>query len=42
MPQYRDRSLALVAVAFFDKSRVYDRDVDMLSDIAATRTGLSS
>jgi DNA-binding NarL/FixJ family response regulator len=42
IPQYRDRSLALGADAFFDKSREYDRAVDMLSDFAATRTGLSS
>ena len=42
IPQYRDRSLALGADAFFDKSREYDRAVDMLSDFAATRSGLSS
>ena len=42
IPQYRDRSLALGADAFFDKSREYDRAVDMLSDVARTRSGLSS
>jgi len=42
IPQYRDRSLALGADAFFDKSREYDRAVDMLSDFARTRSGLSS
>lgn len=42
IPQYRDRSLALGADAFFDKSREYDRAVDMLSDFAASRSGLSS
>ena len=42
IPQYRDRSLALGADAFFDKSREYDRAVDMLSDFALKRSGLSS
>jgi len=42
IPQYRDRSLALGADAFFDKSREYDRAVDMLSDFAASRSDLSS
>lgn len=42
IPQYRDRSLALGADAFFDKSREYDRAVDMLSDFAASRNDLSS
>jgi DNA-binding NarL/FixJ family response regulator len=42
IPQYRDRSLALGADAFFDKSREYDRAVDMLSDFARTKGELSS
>jgi DNA-binding NarL/FixJ family response regulator len=42
IPQYRDRSLALGADAFFDKSREYDRAVDMLSEFARAKSGLSS
>ena len=42
IPQYRDRSLALGADAFFDKSREYERAVDMLSDFARSRSGLAS
>ena len=42
IPQYRDRSMALGADAFFDKSREYDRVVDMLSDFARTKGELSS
>ncbi|MEO8485699.1 MAG: response regulator [Betaproteobacteria bacterium] len=41
IPQYRDRSIALGADAFFDKCE-FDRAVDMLTDLAATRSGLSS
>ena len=42
IPQYRDRSLALGADAFFDKSREYDRAVDMLSEFARAKSDLSS
>ena len=39
IPQYRDRSLALGADAFFDKSREYDRVKSVLEDLAANRDG---
>ncbi|CAG0969102.1 Transcriptional regulatory protein DesR [Burkholderiales bacterium] len=38
IPQYRDRSLALGADAFFDKSQEYERAVDMLSELARSRS----
>ena len=41
VPQYRDRSLALGADAFFDKACEYERAVDMLSDLARGRSAPS-
>ena len=41
VPQYRDRSLALGADAFFDKSCEYERAVDMLSELARSRVAPS-
>jgi DNA-binding NarL/FixJ family response regulator len=37
IPQYRDRSLALGADYFFDKSREYDRVRNVLEEMAAAR-----
>ncbi len=37
IPQYRDRSLALGADYFFDKSREYDRVRNVLEELAAAR-----
>ena len=41
VPQYRDRSLALGADAFFDKACEYERAVDMLTDLARGRSAPS-
>jgi DNA-binding NarL/FixJ family response regulator len=37
IPQYRDRSLALGADYFFDKSREYDRVRNVLEELAGDR-----
>ncbi len=37
IPQYRDRSLALGADYFFDKSREYDRVRNVLEELAGAR-----
>ncbi|MEO6928894.1 MAG: response regulator [Casimicrobiaceae bacterium] len=37
IPQYRDRSLALGADYFFDKSREYDRVRNVLEELAAAQ-----
>ena len=39
IPQFRDRSVALGADFFFDKSREYYRVKSVLEDLAATREG---
>jgi two-component system, OmpR family, response regulator len=39
IPQFRDRSVALGADFFFDKSREYYRVKSVLEDLAATRDG---
>lgn len=38
IPQYRDRSLALGADAFFDKAQDVESAVDMLSELARARS----